>query len=267
MSEDAASLPRQEADSVATMSRQAYTLTVEDVAVTLADHNVYRDPRTIQRWCKSGRLDCILDQENGERYLITEKSLQKIVATLTADQVRASRRSSDVSGHMPRHDTAHRDGDVTMSRQDDDSAATDRDMSEGVKQDQEPVQQETEPDSGAAASLKQRISELETELAMTKADKQVREQVVDYLKEQFTELMDGTFERAEQIGQLREENKQLRNLLLSPSAAAGNGGTATDMYNNGNETHRQFDDEQQFPPAAPLHDDLSSGADGAWPEH
>ena len=63
------------------------------------------------------------------------------------------------------------------------------------------------------AALKQTIAELEKEKAMLAVDKQVREQMVDYLKENFQHMLDAALERTEQLGQLRAENAQLRSLL------------------------------------------------------
>lgn len=63
------------------------------------------------------------------------------------------------------------------------------------------------------ATLKQTIAELEKEKAMLSVDKQVREHMVDYLKDNFQKMLDQALDRTEQLGKLQAENAQLRALL------------------------------------------------------
>ena len=206
--------PRQD-DDMSPVDRESFTLTVEDVAVRLAEENIYRDPRTIQRWCKSGKLDCLLDAENGEKYLIEPTSLNRIVATLINEQERQARAMSrhrpDTPRSAPRQEETLPDSDASP-------AATERGTSRPVSDDsrdslrREANAQEAPAQEGSA-ELQTRVQELEVELAMTKADKEVREQMVDYLKDQFAQMLDGALDRSEQIGELRAENTQLKNLL------------------------------------------------------
>lgn len=190
---------RQNDDDIDEASRrEAYSLTVEDVAVRLADENLYRDPRTIQRWCKARRLDCILDSENGERYLVEPTSVEKMVATLVRDRDRRSRQDDDVPRPVERHRDNAAMHDATRPEAPRESAAREAGASDA----------QAEPAS-AGKDLKARVSELETELAIAKADKQAREAMVNYMKEQFEGMIDNAMERAEEVGQLRAENTQL----------------------------------------------------------
>ena len=211
--------PRQ-SDHAAHNDRERFTLTVENVAVRLADENIFRDPRTIQRWCQSGKLDCLLDMETGEKYLIEPTSLERMVATLIRDrdrQARAmSRQHPDTPRPLPRQEETAPDGDATH-------AATEQDVSRPTPDDSRDAVAPEAPAREGSSDLQTRIQQLETELAMTKADKQVREQMVDYLKEQFEQMLDGALDRSEQIGELRAENTQLKNLLdAGPSPQVDN---------------------------------------------
>ena len=206
--------PRQD-DDMSPVDRENFTLTVEDVAVRLAEENIYRDPRTIQRWCKSGKLDCLLDAENGEKYLIEPTSLNRIVATLINEQERQARAMSRHRPDTPRSATRQEE---TLPDSDAPPAATGRDTSRPVSDDsRDSLRREANaqkaPAHEGSAELQTRVQELEVELAMTKADKEVREQMVDYLKDQFAQMLDGALDRSEQIGELRAENTQLKNLL------------------------------------------------------
>lgn len=199
---------------VADTERERFTLTVEDVAVRLADENVYRNPRTIQRWCKSGKLDSLLDAANGERYLVEPTSLEQLVATLVRDRDRQSRdrtrQEGDVSRQIPRQDAT-----------DPDNTATLRDTSPVEPEERRDTVAPERPSSDEDTALHTRIQQLESELALAKADKQVREQMVEYLKDQFAQMLDGALDRSEQIGELRAENAQLKNLLNTAPSSSG----------------------------------------------
>ena len=197
----------------AAASRHLYTMTVDDVAEELIAYELHRDTRTIQRWCKSGKLRSIIDQENGDRYLIDPGSVRETVTTLLEE--RDSRAPRHATAPRPRHDgagAAPRHGDDAPTQ----FQFTPRSMT-----DTEPDAATEEPTPAAAsdasrdevAALEKKIAELEKEKAMLSVDKQVREQMVDYLKENFQQMLDQALERTEQLGQLQAENKQLRALL------------------------------------------------------
>ena len=209
--------PRQTGDIVQD-ERDRFTLTVEDVAIRLADENIYRDPRTIQRWCKSRKLNCLLDAENGEKYLIEPTSLEKTVATLIRDRDRHARATSRQLPDMPRNTPQQEE---TAPGTDATHAATDRETSRPEPDDGRDTVAAQRPTQESDGGFQARIHQLETELAMTKADKQVREQMVEYLKEQFAQMLDGALDRSEQIGELRAENAQLKNLLNAAPAPRG----------------------------------------------
>lgn len=74
---------RQEAATSPDLSRPAttsgdndYSLTIEEVSVLYAEAGLPRDPRTIQRYCASGKLVCHrIETGFGEKYLITPASV------------------------------------------------------------------------------------------------------------------------------------------------------------------------------------------------
>jgi prophage DNA circulation protein len=70
-------------------SRQAatspddYTLTIEDAAVRYEHAGHPRTPRTIQRYCAKGHLECLRQETPfGEKYLITPKSVARHIAQI-----------------------------------------------------------------------------------------------------------------------------------------------------------------------------------------
>lgn len=241
----------------AAASRHLYTMTVDDVAGELSAYDLHRDTRTIQRWCKSGKLRSIIDHENGDRYLIDPGSLRDTVTALLEER----------DSHGPRHTTSSRprhDGAGTWSRPGDDAAPqfqfTPRSISDSESD------APTEPATEAAASdasrdetatLKQKVAELEKEKAMLTVDKQVREQMVDYLKDNFQQMLDQALERTEKLGELQAENAQLRALLpqhtkrppeaSSPPVSEGEGSSSSQWPPHGDRStvHRQYPDRPE----------------------
>jgi hypothetical protein len=88
------------------MSRQAatspdsdFTLTIEEAVERYARAGLPRTPRSIQRYCAKGHLDCRrIEMAFGEKYLIAPASLDKHIAYI--EEVRPVATSRDV----PRQD-------------------------------------------------------------------------------------------------------------------------------------------------------------------
>ena len=201
-----------------TVPRHLFTLTVDQVAAELFHQGFTRDDRTIQRWCKAGKLRAIIDEEHGDRYLIDPASLRDMLTTLTTERdARATRtmfspRPYEPAAEAPRplfgntptypqftQDSAHDkrpDNSATQTRHDAPEADNSRDEVE---------------------TLRRRIDELEKDKMLLTVDKQVREQMVDYLKEQFGSMLDQALDRSQEVGQLRAENSQLRAQLPAPA--------------------------------------------------
>ena len=202
------------------VARHLYTLTVDQALSELYAHQLYRDVRTVQRWCKSGKLRAIVDEANGDRYLIDPASLRELTATLLQERAATASRVAPV----PRPESRPRPDDVwTPSRHEDDAAATAHSGQQAQSDSQtHAATQATASQSTSAAgrdevaALLERVAALEREKTMLEVDKRVREQLVDYLKEQFGSMLDQALTRTEEIGALRAENRQLRELLPAP---------------------------------------------------
>jgi len=197
--------------------RNLFTLTVDQVAAELFHQGFARDDRTIQRWCKAGKLRAITDEVHGDRYLIDPASLRDMLTTLVTE--RDSRTARPFLSSRP-FETA-----ATSSRPALDSNPTQANFSQGSKPDMRPdadpaQRRHDASESDEVATLKRRIDELEKDKMMLTVDKQVREQMVDYLKEQFGSMLDQALDRSQEVGQLRAENLQLRAQLPPPRPKA-----------------------------------------------
>lgn len=208
--------------------RQDYTMTVERVARMLADQSTPRDNRTIQRWCKSGRLVAIIDQENADRYLISEASARNIVATLLADKHR-------IEADMSRHDEQRRDAAATASdaptaevnkppENRDDAAATEAEATRDTEAASHDAAT-TADDTNEPAATSSEVSQLKAKIALLEADVKSRDGLVSYMTGQFEKTMDVALERSQELGIMQErvrsleiEKKELQAQLPAPAA-------------------------------------------------
>ena len=197
-----------------TVPRHNFTLTVEQVCAELFAQGFGRDDRTIQRWCKAGKLRAIVDEMHGDRYLIDPSSLRDMLMTLVAE--RDSRAARPFSSSRPVEFAA------TAPRLSFDTAPTHGNFAQAAPHDTRPDEAPAQPRHAASetdevATLKRRVEELEKEKIMLTVDKQVREQMVDYMKEQFGTMLDQALDRSMQVGQLTAEETHLRSQLPAPA--------------------------------------------------
>src|SRR6266496_1191541 len=97
--------PRQEAATSTDLSRQAattddsdYCLSIEDALMRYEQAGVPRTPRSIQRYCAKGDLDCHrIETPFGMKFLITPASIDRHVAYI--NEVRLVATSRDVPRH------------------------------------------------------------------------------------------------------------------------------------------------------------------------
>src|SRR5580693_7471744 len=83
---------------VATSPDSDFTLTIEDALERYAKAGLPRTPRSIQRYCAKGHLECRLSETQfGEKYLIAPASVDKHIAYI--EEVRPVATGRD----MPRH--------------------------------------------------------------------------------------------------------------------------------------------------------------------
>ena len=83
---------------VATSPDSEFTLTIDDALERYARAGLPRTPRSVQRYCAKGHLDCRrIETAFGEKYLISPASVDKHIAYI--EEVRPVATSRD----MPRH--------------------------------------------------------------------------------------------------------------------------------------------------------------------
>src|SRR5580658_7762771 len=83
---------------VATSDDSDFTLTIDDALERYARAGLPRTPRSIQRYCAKGHLQCrLIETEFGEKYLIAPVSVDKHIAYI--EEVRLGATSPDLSRH------------------------------------------------------------------------------------------------------------------------------------------------------------------------
>src|SRR6202140_4546028 len=81
---------------VATSSDSDFTLTIDEALERYARAGLPRTPRSIQRYCAKGHLDCRrIETSFGEKYLISPASIDKHIAYI--EEVRPAATSRDLS--------------------------------------------------------------------------------------------------------------------------------------------------------------------------
>jgi hypothetical protein len=114
---------------VATSDDSDFTLTIDEALERYSRAGLPRTPRSIQRYCAKGHLQCrLIETEFGEKYLIAPASVDKHIAYV--EEVRLAATSPDLSRH----------------------AATSRDQSRPVATAVVPEEGPDEPRQGAATS-------------------------------------------------------------------------------------------------------------------
>ena len=89
---------------VATSDDSDFTLTIDEALERYSRAGLPRTPRSIQRYCAKGHLQCrLIETEFGEKYLIAPASVDKHIAYI--EEVRLAATSPDLS----RHDATSRD--------------------------------------------------------------------------------------------------------------------------------------------------------------
>jgi len=84
---------------VATSLDRDFTLTIEDALERYARAGLPRTPRSVQRYCAKGHLDCRrIETQFGEKYLISPSSVDKHIAYI--EEVRPVASSRDLPRHV-----------------------------------------------------------------------------------------------------------------------------------------------------------------------
>src|SRR5579871_5373085 len=83
---------------VATNPDNDFTLTIEEALERYAGAGLPRTPRSIQRYCAKGHLDCrVIETSFGEKYLVAPASVDKHIAYI--EEVRHVATSREMSRH------------------------------------------------------------------------------------------------------------------------------------------------------------------------
>src|SRR6202167_561736 len=83
---------------VATSDDSDFTLTIDNALERYSRAGLPRTPRSIQRYCAKGHLQCrLIETEFGEKYLIAPGSIDKHIAYI--EEVRLAATSPDLSRH------------------------------------------------------------------------------------------------------------------------------------------------------------------------
>jgi hypothetical protein len=83
---------------VATSDDTDFTLSIDEALERYARAGLPRTPRSIQRYCAKGHLQCrLIETEFGEKYLIAPASVDKHIAYI--EEVRLAATSPDMSRH------------------------------------------------------------------------------------------------------------------------------------------------------------------------
>jgi hypothetical protein len=84
---------------VATRPDSDFTLTIDEALERYGRAGLPRTPRSIQRYCAKGHLECrLIETAFGEKYLISPESVDKHIAYI--EEVRQATTSSDLSRHL-----------------------------------------------------------------------------------------------------------------------------------------------------------------------
>jgi hypothetical protein len=97
-------MPDDQSRPVATSPDSDFTVTIDEALERYTRAGLPRTPRSIQRYCAKGHLDCrLIETSFGEKYLISPASIDKHIAYI--EEVRAVATGPDMS----RHDATGRD--------------------------------------------------------------------------------------------------------------------------------------------------------------
>lgn len=100
---------------VATSADSEFTLSIEEAGECYARAGLPRTPRTIQRYCAKGHLDCRrIETPFGEKYLVTPASVAKHIAYI--EEVRPVATSPDPSRQVATEYIARLEGENDFLR-------------------------------------------------------------------------------------------------------------------------------------------------------
>lgn len=189
---------------VATSPDSDFTLTIDEALERYGRAGLPRTPRSIQRYCAKGHLECrLIETPIGEKYMIAPASVDKHIAYI--EEVTANATGPD----MTRQDATGRDisrpvgtgGSVGIEEESAQDGATPSDKSRQVAPDTEYVQQ-----------LEKRLGEKDGEIVFLRGEVSVK-------NDQIKDLTERARETNHLIGGLQ---RMLTPLLGRPDEPRGN---------------------------------------------
>lgn len=178
---------------------EAHTLNSKEAAKFFEQAGIPRSQRSVERYCKSGKLDCIIDPDE-EHWYVSQESVGLLIGQLREIQAR-HQRSEAVE---PEATTSANDG-------------------------QRPTQ-ETGEDQVAQQTTDSKAKELEDKIWKLELDKGVKDSLLLQAKERME--ADGKLLRGysrligqleTQVNHLEIENRQLKRLPPAPTVAVADG--------------------------------------------
>jgi hypothetical protein len=194
-------------DDVPSRDTSRHALTTKQASHLFNELGVPRSPRSVQRFCESGHLDCVRVQgENAERYFVNRDSVLRYAEELK--QIEAiSRIDQDVAPDTSRHDAPSRDiarHSATSEHDTPRQAATSTSNADAPVSQPQPSSAEVE-----AMKLRQRVETLEKEKLQLAIDRAAKEQVINQMVDERHTWMTELIEMSRQKGQLEMRVEQL----------------------------------------------------------
>ena len=155
---------------VATTPDTEFSLTIDEALERYACAGLPRTPRSVQRYCAKGHLDCRrIETPFGEKYLISPSSVDKHIAYI--EEVRPVATSRDLSRQVATTVAAERSHDELRQR-----GMTSRDLSRQVA-----------TDADYAGQLEKRISEKDGEITFLRGELTIKNDQIKDLTERARE--------------------------------------------------------------------------------
>ena len=165
------------------------------VGIRIESLGVPRSPRSVQRFCVLGSIDCLLMKgEKTERYFVNQESVERYARELE---------------HMEHISAIAADDDMTRN----DAPQHDTSRNDAPRRDEAPIKISSSAPTARLdpdiAILKGQIDDLEKEKIQLAIDRAAKEQVINQMLDQQREWFDRIDNQGRQIGRLEMQVQQL----------------------------------------------------------